>query len=323
MKTDFNFFIGIDVSKDKIDVYSTATDKHYEIKNTKREIRHAFFKEFKKLNREENLIVIENTGGYERDCIEVLLKLGYNIHRANNNKVYHITKGRGKKAKTDKIDAKALARYGWLVHNDPDKKAELELYKPLSDNQETLRQLSFFLIKLKKFNAGMKNRRTSPGCDNIQKACEKIIDFMKDEIKNLELELKEKIFEDEEVKKKYELLIQYKGVGKATAMELISLLPELGTISNKAVSSMAGLAPRANDSGKYNGYRTTKGGGRLLIKQALFLASLSAVRFNKTLFEYYSKKISEGKRKMVVMTACMRKMVVHLNAITKKGYMTH
>lgn len=312
----FSNFIGIDVSKDKIDVYSTETKKHFVVKNTTREIRHAFFRGF---TRDNTLVVIENTGGYERTCIEALMKLGYKIHRANNNKVYHITKGRGKKAKTDKIDARALANYGWLVHNDPDKKKELELYQPLTENQETLRQLAFFIGNIKRFNAGMKNRRQSPGCEQIKKFCKKIIDFLQDELKDLQKTIEDHINSDETIKAKYELLMQYKGVGKATAMDLVAFLPELGSISKKGIAAIAGLAPIANDSGKRTGYRTTRGGGRMLIKRAMFLAALTACRHNKIIFEYYTKKTGEGKKKMVAMTACMRKMLIHLNAIAKKG----
>ncbi len=318
MANAFSYFIGIDVSKDKIDVYSSETKQHFVVGNTAREIRHALFRGF---NRDNTLVVIENTGGYERTCIETLSRLGFQIHRANNNSVKHFCKYKKVKAKTDKVDACMLALYGETANADP--KETLAIYKPLTESQETLRQLAFFMGNIKRFSAGMKNRHQSPGCEQIKEFCKRIIDFLQDELKDLQKSIETHINSDESIKKKYDLLMEYKGIGKATAMELIAFLPELGTINKNGIASMAGLAPIANDSGQKKGYRTTKGGGRALVKRAMFLAALSAVRFNKTLFEYYTKKTSEGKKKMVAMTACMRKMLIHLNAITKRGYITH
>lgn len=101
----------------------------------------------------------------------------------------------------------------------------------------------------------------------------------------------------------------------------ITFLQELGKLSAKAISALAGLVPYAKDSRKMRGYRTTKGNGRSSIKKALFLPTQTAVRYNKNLSNFYKKKIKEGKRPMAAITACMRKMLIQLNSIIKKGRM--
>ena len=129
MTNSFLYFIGIDVSKDKVDIFSTETSSHFTVKNTKKAIREAFFKGF---DREKTLVILENTGGYEKVCIETLTTIGFKIHRANNNKVKNFIRYSGVKAKTDKCDAKSLADYGRCTYLDPEKRKFLVIYEPLT-----------------------------------------------------------------------------------------------------------------------------------------------------------------------------------------------
>ena len=99
----------------------------------------------------------------------------------------------------------------------------------------------------------------------------------------------------------------------------MAFLPELGKINHRAIASLAGLAPHPKESGKIKGHRSTKGNGRPIVRRILFMAALNAVRYNENLSKFYNKKVEEGKSKMIAMTACMRKMLVQLNAISKKG----
>lgn len=316
MSNNFLYFIGIDVSKDKVDIFSTETSSHFTVKNTKKEIRHALYRGF---DKENTIVILENTGGYEKICIEILMKIGFKVHRANNNKVKHFICFNGTKAKTDKIDAESLALFGETVQNNPRLKYKLTIYEPLTETQEALRQTAYFVQNLKRSRASLKNMLKSPGCQHVYEHIKNIIDFLTNEIKVLEREEEGFVRSDSEINKKYELLKEYQGVGKTTAIELIAFLPELGNIDRKYIVSLAGLAPRVKESGTIKYYRTTKGDGRPLVKRILFMAALSSTRYNKELFEYYTKKIDEGKRKMVAMTACMRKMLCQLNAITTRG----
>lgn len=318
MSNGFLYFIGIDVSKDKVDIFSTETSSHFTVKNTKKAIRHALYHGFDKDN---TLVILENTGGYEKVCIETLINIGFKVHRANNNKVKHFISFNGIKAKTDKIDAESLALFGETVQNNPKLKYKLTIYEPLTDTQETLRQSAYFTQNLKRIRASLKNMLKSPGCSHVHDHIKSIIDFLNDEIKVVECEEEALVKSDSEINDKYELLKKYRGVGKTTAMELIAFLPELGKLRKQHIVSLSGLAPRVRESGTIKGYRSTKGDGRPLVKRILFMAALSGTRYNKDLCDYYTRKLNEGKRKMVAMTACMRKMVVQLNAITARGEM--
>lgn len=302
-------FIGIDVSKDTLDVFSTETSRHCKISNGNKAIR----KLFSTFDVNNTFVVLENTGGYEKRCLNMLLRLGFRVHRTNNNLAKDFIKSLGKRGKTDKVDAIALATYGKERHE------QLELYKPRTATQENIRQLALYLTALKLFRVQEKNRLKSPGCEDISSEVEKTLEVITDRISEVEKVINTIINSDKNYKEKVDLLCSYKGIGKSTAVQLISHLPELGTIQRRPIAALSGVAPFSNDSGKYIGYRSTKGGGRPVVKRTLFLAALSAIRFNDKIAEHYIKKQSEGKKKMVAITACMRKMVIHLNAIMRDG----
>ena len=309
MTTAFSNFIGIDVSKDTLDVFSTETSVHSKISNGNKAIK-TLFADY---NPNNTLVVLENTGGYERRCIRCLLSLGFKVHRTNNNIVKAYIESLGKKAKTDKIDAIALAMYAKERHST------LSIYELPGENRETIRQLAKYVYELKVTRVEEKNRLQSPGCEDIVEPVLETLEFLNTHIEKVEDKIDVLLKKDHETRKKIELICEYKGVGKNTAVQLVAHLPELGTVKRKTIAALSGVAPFPKDSGKKQGYRTTKGGGRPIVKRVLFMASLSATRYNDDIAEYYLRKQSEGKRKMVAITACMRKMVVQLNAIVRDG----
>lgn len=313
MASGFSYFTGIDVSKDKVDIFSTEKSSHLTVRNSKKQIREALYH----FDREHTLVVLENTGGHENVCIDTLQKIGYKIHRANNNRVKSFIRYRGIKAKTDRIDAKALADYGEFTYRNG--KQELVVNKEVSEVQKKAKETSLYIDNLKKIRGAMKNRLKSPTCHETEESVKRVIDVINQEIEKLENETDKTLAQDKDLSKQFGLLTQYKGVGKTTARELIAFLPEIGSVSKQAISALAGLAPYAKDSGKMRGHRSTRGQGRPILRRIMFMAALSAVRYNKNLSDFYEKKIKEGKPKMIAMTACMRKMLVQLNAISKKG----
>lgn len=302
-------FIGIDVAKEKIDIFFDATSKHIELPNSKANVKKAF----EKVNHKDSFVVLENTGGYEDTCVDTLSGMGFTIHKANNNNVKSYIRSLGKKAKTDTIDAKALAKYG------KERYGELREYEKPSDTEREIKELVSYLDDLKKVRAAQKNRIKSKGCTKITSKIQYTIDLLTDLITDIETEINKLSEEDEKISKKIELMSEYKGIGKTTAIQLLSILPELGTLTKKEIAALAGVAPYARDSGKTRGYRTTKGGGRYAAKKCLFLACWSATRYNQNICKFYNKLLKRGKKKMVVMVACMRKMIIHLNAILRKG----
>lgn len=298
-------FIGIDVSKYKLDIYNSKTGEFIEIDNTKASIR----KYIRALGLSEDLyIIIDLTGGYEALCVKEFYIKGYNIIRAEGRKVKAFARALGISAKTDKIDANILAQYGEKCFDS------LRLYKPYNNQ---IKKLVMRLSDLKNLLQQEKNRLKAP--DNLQivaKSIKQLINIYEKEIIKLENEIEIIIENDDVLKKKYQILIQQKGVGKKVAYTLLGLLPELGHLNRRQIAALAGVAPFAKDSGTINGYRRT-GTGRIDVKKALFIAALVAVKFDEKMNLFYTNLTTRGKKKMVAITAVMRKIIITLNAKIK------
>ncbi len=306
----YHFFIGIDISKDYFSVAIHEEKKTFNFSND----QNGFIKFCKDLNKysSNSLIIIETTGGYEIELIEYLQAKKYSVHRANTRKVKKFIGSYGTIAKTDALDALGLALYGSERHS------KLELY------QENPHKMLLKLVQrrndLKAMLVQEKNRLQAPDQKDFKKSFQTIINAIEAEM----LKIQEKI---ETVCKNYadfnelrKILKSIKGIGDIVSTHLLALLPELGTIDRKKIASLAGLAPHPNESGKKKGYRSTKG-GRADIKPILFLAAMSAARSKSRLGEFYNKLVSSGKKKMVALTALMRKILVIANAKIRDYYL--
>jgi len=298
-------FIGIDVSKEKLDSYNSKTGETVEIGNTKASIR----KYIRALGLPEDLyIVIDLTGGYEALCVNEFYAKGYNVIRAEGRKVKNFARALGVSAKTDKIDAHILAQYGEKCFDS------LRLYKPYDNH---IKKLVMRLSDLKISLQQEKNRLKAP--DNLHvvtKSIKHLITVYEKEIILLEKEIEIIIENNEILKKKYKLLLEQKGIGKKIAYILLGLLPELGYLNRRQIAALAGVAPFAKDSGTLSGYRRT-GVGRADVKKALFIAALLAIKFDEKLNLFYNNLLAKGKKKMVAIIAVMRKIIITLNAILK------
>ena len=300
-----NTFIGIDVSKYKLDIFNSKTGEFVEIDNTKAAIR----KYIRALEMSEDLyIIIDLTGGYEALCVNEFYVKGYNIIRAEGRKVKAFARALGISAKTDKIDANILAQYGEKCFNT------LRLYRPYNNQ---IKKLVMRLSDIKQLLQQEKNRLKAP--DNMQivtRSIKQLITIYEKEIAKLENEIEIIIENDEELRKKYKLLLEQKGIGKKVAYILLGLLPELGYLNRREIAALAGVAPFARDSGTINGYRRT-GTGRVDVKKALFIAALVAIKYDEKMNLFYTNLTSRGKKKMVAVTATMRKIIITLNAKIK------
>ena len=300
-----NTFIGIDVSKYKLDIFNSKTGEFIEIDNTKAAIR----KYIRALELSEDLyVIIDLTGGYEALCVNEFYVKGYNIIRAEVRKVKAFARALGISAKTDKIDANILAQYGEKCFNT------LRLYQPYNNQ---IKKLVMRLSDIKQLLQQEKNRLKAP--DNMQivtRSIKQLINIYEKEIAKLENEIEIIIENDEELRKKYKLLLEQKGIGKKVAYILLGLLPELGYLNRREIAALAGVAPFARDSGTINGYRRT-GTGRVDVKKALFIAALVAIKYDEKMNSFYTNLTSRGKKKMVAVTATMRKIIITLNAKIK------
>lgn len=302
----YNTFIGVDVSKDKLDIFNSATGEAAIVENSKAAIsRYIKALEFSK----QTLVVIDLTGGYEAECVRFFALKGFDIVRAEGLKVKGFAKAVGQKAKTDCIDARLLAKYGEKCYED------LFLYDPYPN---AIKPLVVRLADVKQMCQQERNRIQAPNLNKtIKRGIERTIKFFECQIIELERLIMAQIERNEDLSARYKLLTSHKGIARKTAIILLGLLPELGHLNRRAIAALAGLAPFAKDSGTLSGYRFTRT-GRKDVKKALFIIALGAVRYDKKWKTVYENFQMRGKKKMVAIVAVMRRILVTLNAQCKE-----
>jgi transposase len=301
-------FIGLDIGKFNfvVAVYGSKVTKEYE--NNPRGIS-SFLKDYKSI-LSNSLCVLETTGGYEMRLSFTLCDKNFAVHRANTRKVKNFIRSFGNQAKTDALDAQALAFYGY------ERKEILEKFVPSSKKSLDLYELVQRRQDLKQMLIAEKNRYQAPRANLIKKSCITMIKMLTKQVEAIDAEINALIENDADLKAKKETLKTIPGIGNIIANELLILMPELGKINRKEIASLAGLAPRANDSGVHRGYRRT-GYGRNTVKPILFLAAMAARNSKSPLRDFYLKLIANGKKKMVALVALMRKIIVIANARLK------
>lgn len=303
----YNNYIGLDIGKYNfvVALYGRKNTKEYE--NNKAGIK-SFISDYKQLLSNNSLSILEVTGGYELELLFTLHHQGFAVHRANTRKLKNFINSYGNGAKTDSMDAKALAFYGF------ERKSSLELFVPQRKKAIELYELVQRRNDLKQMLVAEKNRLQAPTTVGIIKySCQLMIKVISEQIESLVFKINTLIKDDIILAARKKLLMSIPGIGNIVANELLILLPELGQLNRRQIASLAGLAPRANDSGKFTGYRRT-GHGRSLVKPLLFLAAMAARNSNSELKLFYENLIARGKKKMVALTALMRKIIVIANA---------
>lgn len=300
----YKFYIGIDISKENIDIAKGLKEEVLRLSND--EIG------WKKLIKEitfptDTLVVMEASGGYERGVAHFLQKKGVNVSIVNAKRVRDFAKASGTLAKTDKIDARLIQRYG-AVFNPRLWVAGSELEQTLDAHIKRRAQL----VKMR----SSEKQHLSVSSGAVKKEINKHIKLLDKMIQDEEGRIEDLLKSDEELQGKVEKLMGIQGVGKTTASTVIVSLPELGKLSPKEISALAGLAPFNNESGKSEKKRQTWG-GRAQLRGALYMAILSGVRYNPVLREFYERLTAKGKTAKVAMVACMRKLLVMMNAMIR------
>lgn len=299
--------IGIDVSKEKLDIYLLETNRYEVIKNEAKAMR-KFFKQIA-IKNEIKQVVLEATGGHERCCVKLLNELGIAVHVAHPSQVYHFARSKRLLAKTDKLDAKILALFGAQeeIKPTPQKSVEVEEMQGLVRRKQQLIDLL----------TQEKLRLASPlSRGEISRSLKRTIKQLEQEIKLIDSKLDDCIERCEKLKEKVSRLKTFKGIGHASAVLLAIGMPELGEVSRTEIAQLFGLAPVNNDSGKKNGYRSIKG-GRFHLRKGLYMAALAAIRHNPKMKAFYERLKAKGKKSKVAITAVMRKIVVILNALLR------
>jgi transposase len=242
-------------------------------------------------------------------------KLG--VHRAAGRQIKNFIRSYGQYAKTDRIDAIAIARYSH------ERGSSLALYKPVDDTYKKLNEYVTRRLDLVQMLVQEKNRYKSPTGKGMKANIQEHITFLNEQIKSIDGEILDLQKQSKESLDKWELLQTIEGVGEKTATFLLALLPELGMLNGKQIASLSGLAPYSKDSGKSQGYRSTTYGGRRDLRPILFLSAMAAGRTKGKLGRWYRDLISKGKKKMVALVALMRKIIVIANAKIRDLNLVH
>jgi transposase len=297
-------YVGIDVSKDTLDVAVLGKKPIVQFANTKKGIAH-LVRHMKQVK--PKLIVVEATGGYEEALVLALFEAGLPVALVSPQRVRQYARAKGLLAKTDRIDAQILADFG--KHLQP------RLFVAKSEERK---RLSALVVRRKQLNDMLqaeKNRLRTSSVE-VKNSLERIISYLKVELKNLEKEIRQFMKTHEDFGEQEKLLRSAKSIGPVTAATLLADLPELGTLDRKQIAALVGVAPMNRDSGKKRGYRKTKG-GRPGVRRALYMATLTGLRYNPILKPQYDQLVKRGKEKKVAITACMRKMLTILNAMMR------
>jgi len=298
--------IGVDVSKDKLDCYDNVSKKAFSGENTKVGVR----KVVSWIEKSQaELVVLEATGVYHRAVWRQCFHAGVAVSVVNPRMIRDFAKGLGKLAKTDKLDSSVLALYG--------ERADVRITALPSEEEEALKDLVFCRNQLVDAFTRVKNQRSNAPKE-VKVHFTEVLRGMEHKLKELDLEISKAIDEIPELRKKKNILTQPEGIGEKIAAVLLVSLPELGTLNPKQISALVGVAPFNRDSGKFSGKRSIYG-GRTAPRCALFQAIMSAIRFNPVIREFYLKLRARDKPKKVAMVACMRKLLIILNAMLRDG----
>jgi transposase len=297
-------YVGVDVSKRWLDVQVHEEGKGWRVGNDPEGFA-AMIAKMKQIG--PTMIVFEATGGYESRCVKALGEASLAVAVVNPTRVRRFAEAMGILAKTDKIDAKVIAHYA-SVAKPLAKSRQTPLEERLAACVERRRQLLLTLV-------AEKNRlSTSPDC--ILSDIEEHIAWLNERVANLDLEIQSCIAEKEEWQERAKIIDSVPGVGPVTASTLVAEMPELGKLNRQEIAALGGVAPFNKDSGPKRGKRKISG-GRAGIRRTLYMATLSAVKCNPVIRPFYESLLQKGKEKKVALTACMRKMLVMINAMVR------
>jgi len=298
-------YVGIDISKDALDI-SLAGESPSRSTNDTAGIAQ-LVKVLEKLP-EPAWVICEPSGGYERDLLEALWAAGIVVSLVNAARIRAFARARGLLAKTDQIDAAVLRAYGELL--TPAVVAAPSLLR------ERLSALGRRREQLVEILATEQQRLNQSRNDSVQKMGRQLGKILGKQIAQLDAMIAALIASDETLQKQDARLQQVQGVGPVTSATLLAELPELGELEDKQIGALAGLVPYNRDSGQQRGRRVIHG-GRVQVRRVLYMAALTATRYNPILKEFYQRLVAAGKPKKLALTAVMRKLVVLLNRLIK------
>lgn len=296
-------FVGIDVSQARLDI-AVRPGASFSVTHEESAIA-ALVEQFRALG--PTLILMEATGGMEIPLTSALATVGLPVVVVNPRQVRDFARASGLLAKTDALDAQVLAQFAEVMRPQP---------RPLPDTEA--RALVALLTRrrqLVEMLTAEKNRLLSASA-SIRKSLRAHITWLERELEHTDTDLTNAIQQSPVWREKDELLRSVPGVGPVLTSTLLANLPELGTLTHKQIAALVGVAPLNRDSGTLRGRRTVWG-GRAHVRAVLYMSAIVSARFNPVIRSFYQRLCRVGKAKKVALTACMRKLLVILNAMLK------
>jgi len=297
-------YIGIDISKDTLDVAVHGDKQHWSFPNDGTGITKAVSK-FKELSPE--LVVLEATGGFEVFLATELVVAKIPTAVVNPRQIRDFAKSVGMLAKTDILDARIIARFAATVQPDPHPMPDIEA--------QELGALTARRRQIINMITAEKNRLSTAG-ETVKPGISAHINWLEKELNEINRNIKQRVKDSPIWREKDELLQSVPGVGPNLSATILAELPELGTLNRKQIAVLVGVAPLNRDSGTLRGKRTTWG-GRATVRTALYMATLVATRYNPVIRRFYERLREAGKATKVALTACMRKLLTILNAMLR------
>jgi transposase len=301
-------WVGIDIAKNKFDVYVRPLSRQFTFPNDVQGF--AQLVDELRLLPALKMIVIEASGGYERSLVGYLIDADLPVSVVNPRQARDFAKCLGLRAKTDAIDATVLAHFAELI------KTRLATKTP--ENQQELQDLVTRRRQLIQLRTMEQNRQHMAHGRLPCKTIQQTIKLFNKQLAEIELAITKLFTSNDDWKTKSDIISSVPGVGETTAQQLLAEMPELGDTNRAQAAALAGLAPYNHDSGKLKGRRCISG-GRLDVRSALYMAAFTARRCNPVFIAFAARLKAAGKPYLVVQVACMRKLLVILNALLKTG----
>lgn len=295
-------YVGVDVSKAHLDL-ALAGDRVLRVPNTEKGMAR-LAQHLRPLDRPH--LVCEATGSYTRLMARAMARRGVAFSCVNPRRVRDLARAQGQMAKTDAIDAALILRFALLMKPDPDPAPHPAMIE-MTDLVRRRRQMVDML-------AMEKQRREHPEVESVRASINDHIAFLAEQIARIDKAIARHIETDKALARRAQLLVSIPGIGQTTAAVLIAEMPELGTIGNKQVAALAGVAPFTRESGQMKG-QAHIAGGRLSVRCTLYMATIAAIRANPPIRDFYKRLRAQGKPAKLAITAAMRKLITTANAV--------
>ena len=301
--------IGCDVGKDTVVAFDSLTGRTTELTN-----RLEALKAFVAGLPQTSFLVCEATGGYEAALLLAAVEAGVPAHRADARRVKAFIRSLGRIAKTDRIDAQGITRYGQERH------ADLARWQPADAARDDLRTLVRLRTQLVKQRVALTNQLKAPGGTVAKHRLRALRAAAAEQIAATEADIRNLVERQPAIARIVAIIQDIPGCGPVTAVTVAALMPELGSMTGRQAASLAGLAPHPRQSGQHDGYRRTTG-GRQDLKRALFMAAMAARNHNPDLSTVYQRLTANGKKPIVAITALMRKLITIINARVRDAHL--